>query len=492
VSVWEPNGRLVATAGHTLGTASVSLSPDGTRVVSCGLDRVLWLWNLDDGSDRELGKTKSEVAALWSSDGSRFAAIDGNNVRIWFADGTLDRTFNHGAEVRVVAWTPDGSQITSAGRDGICRTWDLKGGEGVPISIPARYLAWSPDGQHLATVTEKQFLVGSRSEMKNSPVDFLHGDRLALAGVGGGVRVIGLDGRERFTISTVKPDMIMFAQWSRDGQNLVVAPHLRTLDASGQQLGNFPDLPLVLDSCWSPDGKWLATSTFQDRMIRLFRANGTAGPTFPGRSPCAWSSDGRLAYLDPEKATINVRLEDGTEGPRCDLPMPVGVSYIRMAWRPNSSELLIGGKKELFAWEAKADAIPRRWAKNGLPGECGFLTWKPDGAWLAINIVRNVVLYDRNGEPGPTWNATPDSLILHSTSWHPTEPMLATAGSNGRVCTWDLQGKKSRNGRAIRGTSGSSHGVQRGACSQPVCRAGCFTSGITARSPFVRFGVDCC
>jgi eukaryotic-like serine/threonine-protein kinase len=72
------------------------------------------------------------------------------------------RTFQHGAPVRAVAFSPDGRLLASAGYDGRVRFWEPATGEALAaLDHPPNYalfgnktlrdLAWSPDGRLLAT-----------------------------------------------------------------------------------------------------------------------------------------------------------------------------------------------------------------------------------------------------------------------------------------------------------------------------------------------------
>jgi len=105
------------------------------------------------------GGHSAEVRAVaWSPDGKRIASAGSDNtVQIWNAvDGGLVFTYQgHSAVVDAVAWSPDGKRIAYAdGYSGYVEV--LEATSGVIISSYHRYyhganaLAWSPDGKRIA------------------------------------------------------------------------------------------------------------------------------------------------------------------------------------------------------------------------------------------------------------------------------------------------------------------------------------------------------
>ena len=74
-------------------------------------------------------------------------------------------------DVYSVAWSPDGSKLSSGGRDGMLRVWDTTRGKEIhvlQVQEPKGGLfsgvfsvAWSPDGSKLASGSEESIMIWS-------------------------------------------------------------------------------------------------------------------------------------------------------------------------------------------------------------------------------------------------------------------------------------------------------------------------------------------
>jgi WD40 repeat protein len=143
-------------AGHTGALYTATASPDGTRVLTTGRDRVARIWSAVDGRllGELVGHTGDVTGAEFSPNGRRIAtaSFDGT-VRIWDADSlqSLLVLRGHTGQVYRVRFMPDGLRLVSAGADGSVRVWDAESGRELDkrsAHVGAVYaLAISADGR---------------------------------------------------------------------------------------------------------------------------------------------------------------------------------------------------------------------------------------------------------------------------------------------------------------------------------------------------------
>jgi WD40 repeat protein len=152
----------------------MAFSPDATRALSFGSDKVLRLWDLGPGSEvrRWPGPAEAVLSMAFSSDGRRAVTAGGgsfgaesklkggSDFTIWLWDlesGRAvrrlgeERGWAHRGYVWALAFSPDGSHVLSGGVDRTARLWDVARGQEVgPFAGhdgPVRAVAFSPDGQ---------------------------------------------------------------------------------------------------------------------------------------------------------------------------------------------------------------------------------------------------------------------------------------------------------------------------------------------------------
>ena len=115
---------------HTDNVLSVSFSPNGSMLLSSGMDRTVCVCKVNTGErlHRFLGHKGRIRFSNWSSDGNYVAsASDDSTVRIWQIEGNDDQTpqiLEHGeGSVRGVAFSPNGKHIATCGKDRKIVVW---------------------------------------------------------------------------------------------------------------------------------------------------------------------------------------------------------------------------------------------------------------------------------------------------------------------------------------------------------------------------------
>jgi glucose repression regulatory protein TUP1 len=116
---------------HTSQINTVTFSPDGRSLVSAYSDRIVAIWNIQDGSSNTLADYGSQdfVPVTFSPDGRYIAtgSFD-NSVRIWDVrtHKLVARWKGHLSTVWCLEFTSDGKGLMSGSSDKTFRYWDVR------------------------------------------------------------------------------------------------------------------------------------------------------------------------------------------------------------------------------------------------------------------------------------------------------------------------------------------------------------------------------
>jgi WD40 repeat protein/serine/threonine protein kinase len=194
VRVWDTaTGQLLSKSLDVQGVQHAAISPDGRTVVTARRDETR-VWDVATGQPltpplRHQGWV-GRVA--FSPDGTRVltAGLD-TTARVWDAatGQALIPPLQHQGSVSTAAFSPDGRRILTASQDHTARMWDAATGQ--PVTPPLQHehmvvqVAFSPDGRRVVTVSfDKTARVWDVSPDERPTADLvlhaqlLHGNRL--------------------------------------------------------------------------------------------------------------------------------------------------------------------------------------------------------------------------------------------------------------------------------------------------------------------------
>ena len=243
-------------------TYGLAWSPDGKTLATGSWDRTATIW--DAATGKRLMTLRGHTGKIydidWSPDGKTLATgADDNLVIIWdTASGQARSTLmGHSARVVNVGWSPDGKTLAS-GSDDSTLLWDLASDK-PRATITGMLARWSPDGKNLATVVGSTAILWDPNSGK---------ERAKLAGHANNIYCLA---------------------WSPDGTILATGSG----DEGGFWRGLIPDRILgppatailwdattfkartvltghrhhIQSLTWSPDGRYLATGSWDKSVI---------------------------------------------------------------------------------------------------------------------------------------------------------------------------------------------------------------------------------
>jgi WD40 repeat protein/nucleoside phosphorylase len=301
---------------HVSWVLAVAWEPEGNRIASAGGDGVVQVWDADSTQtlltyrghawlSEKVNWLPKIYMIAWSPEGLRLASAgDGKKVYVW--DATTGQTITeyegHSgvlSNVFALAWSPDGKRIASAcstaGFDKTVHIWNAKTGSpilrydssyGFMPNFSVLSLAWSPDGTRIASTC---------------------GDKT--------VRIWNATTGKPISTFKTSSDWVSAIAWSPDSRCLALANADCTaeiLDTStlrilltyrGHREG-------VRNIAWSPDGSRLATAS-NDRTVHIWdAANGACLYIYQEHAAwttsVAWSPDGTRIASASNDRTVQV------------------------------------------------------------------------------------------------------------------------------------------------------------------------------------------
>jgi eukaryotic-like serine/threonine-protein kinase len=113
---------------------TVALSPDEETLATAGTDKVVWLWNAKNLTQKvQLAGHAGPIFGLaFDPVGNRLASVGWDKtVRIWDTSSgqPLKSWQGHDGDIWSVAYSPDGKKLATGGLDGAAKIWNAETGE---------------------------------------------------------------------------------------------------------------------------------------------------------------------------------------------------------------------------------------------------------------------------------------------------------------------------------------------------------------------------
>jgi WD40 repeat protein len=126
---WRSGGAPDAVEGHTNYVLTVATVPGGAYVATGGADAQVRLWDRERRVVRALQAIGPVHHVVPSPDGRYLASGDPyGHVIVWrVADGARIGELKHDGQVRMLAWSDDGTHLASVGDDRTVRMWTVGG-----------------------------------------------------------------------------------------------------------------------------------------------------------------------------------------------------------------------------------------------------------------------------------------------------------------------------------------------------------------------------
>jgi len=425
-----PELHILHTIPAHLQTPGLALSPDGSRLVSIGINGEAKIWDASTyqllltlpGDPGDIGNNVD-----FSPDGKLVAVSTLKKATIWDA-ASGQKLYSlvgdaSGPQLSYIRFSPDGKYLAVANMDGLPKVWDLASRE-VVFSLAGHAqlcdgIAYSPDSKRLATSDEagvaktwdtktgQELVTFNQGSLLHSLAFSPDGARLALAGEDGTIKIWdSITGKE--LVALPRQSGIYTLAFMPDGLRLVAAHQDGSVDVwdslSGIKLLSLAGhISTVLGTAVSPDGDRIMTSGY----------------------------DGTIKIWDAAPGSEVQTLAGHTGG------------VFDVAYSPTGSQLATAGQDgTIIIWDGETYSKLATLAPEGQSSEVTRLVFSSDGKYLASgNWVGEIRIWDL-ATRHIVWQQAAHAAQIYGIAFSSDDQRLASTSWDGSVKVWDIKAGK--------------------------------------------------
>ena len=410
--------------GHLGMVRAVRFNPAQTRIATASLDGTVRIWTVAGKvefvyRDHEDGV----VDVAWHPDGNRLASasLDGT-LRIWTVDGKTAAILKHEAPVNAVAWNPNGKLLAFGCEDRTIRYCDAEGQPGTVIQAhvgPVKSVAWNRQGTRLLSCDRG--LEASDQEIADV-ADMMIWDR---------------DGR--LVDSTRVNIPLSHCCWSPNGRRAIAGGSRSSWMwhvGENKEAIRMPGLSVATPVAWRPTSDMIAAG------LLLLNGDGEMTTRIPLRhvelDSVRFSPDGSIFGAGRSDRTFYLFNYDGERihhSPQLD-----GGNWVTsICWSPDGSWFVPGQRyaKVLQRYDPAGNPFGD---PIQLPGDMRSVDWSPDGELIVAGGDNMIVsLVDLRSEKAVAIGKQTHGIT--QVRFTPDQQQVCSAGFDGRVRFWSLDGK---------------------------------------------------
>ncbi|MBW4490309.1 MAG: hypothetical protein KME12_21225 [Trichocoleus desertorum ATA4-8-CV12] len=386
------------------------------------------------------------------------SAGDDSTVRLWNLDGQQVQQFKgHQTPIRSVSFSPNGTQIVSAGDDSTVRLWNLDGQQVQQFKghqTPIRSVSFSPNGTQIVSagadgtvrlwnldgeeVQQFKKHQGSVISVSFSP----DGTQIVSAGADGTVRLWNLDGEEVQQFKKHQGSVISVS-FSPDGTQIVSAGAdgtVRLWNLDGEEVQQFKGHQTPIRSVsFSPNGTQIV-SAGDDGTVRLWSLDGQQVQQFRGHqtpvSSVSFSPDGTQIVSAGVDFTVRLWSLDGQQVQQFQGHQG---SVISVSFSPDGTQIVSAG----------ADGTARLWNLDGEEMQqfkghqtpVSSVSFSPDGTQIvSAGDDGTARLWSLDGQQVQQFQG--HQGYVSSVSFSPDGTQIVSAGADGTARLWNLDGEE--------------------------------------------------